>query len=204
MKNVVLYLADTLADWEYGHIAAGLAMAEQAAPGRYRLVTASDHEVESITTAGGVRMLPNATLGGLDEADIGMLVLIGGDTWDSGHDAALGLASRMLDRGTPVAAICGATLGLARSGLLNDRDHTSNAAEYLAGVDGYSGEGRYIEAPAVSDGDVITAPGPAPVDFAKAVFERLELFPQPIVDAWYGLYTTGERKYYDQLVGAAQ
>jgi hypothetical protein len=27
------------------------------------------------------------------------------------------------------------------------------------------------------------------------------LFPPPVIDAWYGLYTTGERRYFDALVG---
>ena len=35
-----------------------------------------------------------------------------------------------------------------------------------------------------------------------AVFEELEVFPEPVLQAWYGLYTTGERRYYDALVGA--
>ena len=51
------------------------------------------------------------------------------------------------------------------------------------------------------DGDVITAPATAPVDFAAAVFRRLELFPPATIDAWYGLYTTGERRWFDALVG---
>ena len=204
MKNVVLYLTDTLADWEYGYVSAGLAMAEQSAPGRYGLVTVGDQGIDSVKTAGGIRMVPETRINDLEEDDIAMLVLIGGDTWEDGHDAILGLASRLLGSGTPVAAICGATLGLARSGLLDERDHTSNAAEYLAGVAGYAGEDRYVDAKAASDRDVITASGVAPVDFAKAVFERLTLFPQPVIDAWYGLYTTGERRYYDQLVGAEQ
>lgn len=202
MKNVVLYLTDSLADWEYGHVAAGLATAEQSNPGRYRLLTASDGEVDSITTAGGVRMVPETTIHDLEVDDIAMLVLIGGDTWQSGHDAVLALTSRLLRLGTPVAAICGATYALARSGLLDTRNHTSNAAEYLAGASGYAGERHYVESGAVSDRDVITASGVAPVDFARAVFERLSLFSQPTIDAWYGLYTTGERKYYDRLVGA--
>ena len=39
---------------------------------------------------------------------------------------------------------------------------------------------------------------------ARAVFEALDLFPASITDAWYGLYTTGERRFYDQLVGAGE
>ena len=37
---------------------------------------------------------------------------------------------------------------------------------------------------------------------AKAVFEALGVLPEPVIDAWYGLYTTGERRFYDALVGA--
>ena len=47
-------------------------------------------------------------------------------------------ARRFLTAGVPVAAICGATYGLALEGLLDDRAHTSNAAEYLA-YSGYAG-----------------------------------------------------------------
>ena len=101
-----------------------------------------------------------------------------------------------------VAAICGATYGLARAGLLDDRDHTSNAADFLAGVPGYGGADHYQEARAVHDRGLITAPATAPVDFARAVFEALEVFPEPVIEAWYGLYTTGERRFYDALVGA--
>lgn len=55
----------------------------------------------------------------------------------------------------------------------------------------------------VVDRGVITAPATMPVDFAAAVFRALELFPPATVDAWYGLYTTGERRYFDQLTADA-
>ncbi len=99
-----------------------------------------------------------------------------------------------------VAAICGATQGLARSGLLDDRAHTSNAPDYIAALAGYHGHQHYREAKVVADRGVITAPATAPVDFARAVFEALEVFPPKILNAWYGLYTTGERHYFDELV----
>ena len=114
----------------------------------------------------------------------------------------LKLAAELVAAGKPVAAICGATLGLARTGLLDDRPHTSNAAEFLTQATEYRGAEHYRDEKAVSDGTVITAGGVNPLEFAKLVFERLNVFPQPVVDAWYGLYTTGERKYYDQLAGA--
>jgi putative intracellular protease/amidase len=47
------------------------------------------------------------------------------------------VASRFLDTGVPVAAICGATEALARAGLLDRRPHTSAAPEALAAT-GYA------------------------------------------------------------------
>ena len=66
-----------------------------------------------------------------------MLILPGADTWLAGQNIAfVSMAARFLDAGVPVAAICGATVGLARGGVLNDRNHTSNAVQILES-DGY-------------------------------------------------------------------
>lgn len=78
-------------------------------------------------------------------------------------------------------------------------DHTSNAADFLAAADGYLGQDRYREERTVTDRNVITAPATAPVDFARAVFAHLELFAPPTLAAWYGLYTTGQRRYLELL-----
>ena len=61
-----------------------------------------------------------------------------------------------------VAAICGATAGLARAGLLDDRDHTSASAEYLE-MTGYAGGDRYVDERAVVDSDLVTAGPQSPV-----------------------------------------
>ncbi|UVJ39960.1 DJ-1/PfpI family protein [Arthrobacter sp. CJ23] len=201
---MVLYATDTMADWEYGYVIAGITMAEQTMPGRFRLVVASDSQGKPVRTMGGLQVLPDTHVSELNPDDVGMLILPGADTWSSDHDAILSFAEDLLAEGTPVAAICGATLGLARSGLLNDRAHTSNAPEFLLGTPGYNEGDHYRSEKTVSDGTLITAPATAPIDFAKAIFERLELFPQPITDAWYGLHTTGEKKYFDQLIGTSK
>ena len=199
MTTIALYATDTMADWEYGYLTAGLAMAREQDPDANRLIVASETG-EAVTTMGGLRIAPEVALADLPSLDA--LILPGANSWDSGHDGALSLAGKLVAAGTPVAAICGATLGLARVGLLDDRPHTSNAAEFLTQTTEYRGAEHYREEKAVSDGTVITAGGVHPLEFAKLVFERLNVFPQPVVDAWYGLYTTGERKYYDQLAGA--
>jgi len=200
-QTVVFYATDTMADWEYGYALAGFAMAEQQLPGRFRVVVASENG-QPVTSMGGLQVAPAAALTDLDPDEVAALILPGAEIWTEGHDAALGLARQLRAKAKVVAAICGATYGLARAGLLNDQPHTSNAAEYVAAAPGYTGGEHYREARTISDGGLITAPATAPVDFAKAIFEALQVFPQPVIDAWYGLYTTGERRFYDALVGA--
>ena len=108
----------------------------------FNIVTVAESS-EPILTMGGFRIVPDALLGGLEPADSDLLVLAGGDLWDSGGgEAFAALAARFLDAGVPVAAICGATAGLARAGLLNEREHTSAAPEYLAAT-GYDGGRLY-------------------------------------------------------------
>ncbi|MFN2431952.1 MAG: DJ-1/PfpI family protein [Gemmatimonadota bacterium] len=102
---------------------------------------------------------------------------------------------------SPVAAICGATAGLARGGLLDDRRHTSNAREYLAAT-GYGGGPLYEDSPAVTDGELITAPAMAPLEFAYHIFRRLELFAPEVLEAWYGLFKTRRPDYFAALLQA--
>jgi putative intracellular protease/amidase len=199
MSDIVLYATETMADWEYGYLTTGLAMAAGQQPDRYRLRVLSDGSSE-VRTAGQLRLQPDGDLNEVAVDQVALLVLPGADTWSEGHERVLGLARELLGQGRPVAAICGATYGLARAGLLDDRQHTSNSSDFLA-ASGYAGGQHYLEQQVVDDAGVITAPAHAPVDFSAAVFRRLSLFPPEITDAWYGLYTTGEKQYYDALVG---
>jgi len=104
----------------------------------------------------------------------------------------------------PVAAICGATAGLARAGLLDDRGHTSAAAEYLAAT-GYRGGPRYVERRAVIDGDLVTAGPQSPVPFARAVLERLGLAAPEVLEAYEAVFDRGDASAYPALMpsGAA-
>jgi transcriptional regulator GlxA family with amidase domain len=200
MQDVVLYATDTMADWEYAYLTTGLAMAAEQQPDRFRLRVLADGQRE-VTTAGRLRLRTDGDLDELAVDTVALLVLPGADTWFDGHDRVLDLARNLLEEGTAVAGICGATYGLARAGLLDSRSHTSNARDFLS-PSGYAGADHYREERVVEDGGLITAPATAPVDFSAAIFRRLELFPPKIIDAWYGLYTTGERRYFDALVGA--
>lgn len=143
---------------------------------------------EPITTMGGLRLTPDIVLADLDPVDSDLLVLPGSEMWDAGGGGAFAAAAgRFLDAGVPVAAICGATAGLARAGLLDDRKHTSAAAEYLAAT-GYAGGDRYVDARAVVDGDLITAGPQSPVQFARATLEHLGLASTETLDAYEAVF----------------
>lgn len=204
MSDVVLYATDTMSDWQYGHLVGGLALADRLDPGRFRLVAAGPAGQDVVSTVGGLAVRPTTALADLDREQVAMLVLPGARTWARGHQAVLGLAQQLLEDGTPVAAIGEATRGLARAGLLNDRAHTSDAPGVLTPAAVYTGADRWTRGRAVEDADVITSPGTSPVAFARAAFERLRIFPPLVLEAWYGLHTTGEQQFADQLVAFEQ
>jgi putative intracellular protease/amidase len=190
-ETVHLFVLDTMADWEAAYAIASINKpAYQKQPDRLRVQTVGPGD-SAVRTMGGVRIVPDLALADLRPADSLMLILPGADAWDNGeHDEAVEKAREFLEAGVPVAAICGATAGLARHGLLDARPHTSNAREYLNAVSGYAGQAYYVDEPAVRDGDLITATGLAPVDFARLIFERLDVYEADVLDAWYTLYTT--------------
>jgi putative intracellular protease/amidase len=155
-----------------------------------------------ITTMGGVQMVPDGALTELDPSDSDVLVLAGGDMWDSGGGQVfVEAAMRFLEDGVPVAAICGATAGLARGGVLDERKHTSASAEYLA-MTGYGGAERYVDERAVIDGDLITAGPQSPVQFARATLAHLGLASERTLDAYERLFHSGDASAFPVLMQA--
>jgi putative intracellular protease/amidase len=152
-------------------------------------------------TMGGMRIVPDVTIADVAPEAGDLLVLAGSAQWDEGGGEAFAkLAGQFLDAGVPVAAICGATAGLARAGLLDERKHTSAAKEYLQAT-GYRGSDRYVDARAVVDRDLITAGPDSPVQFARAVMERLELADEAKREAYEGVFHRADPAAYATLVG---
>jgi putative intracellular protease/amidase len=218
--TVHLAVYDTLADWQPGLAVAHLVghPHRQRTPGRFRLETVGATRDPVVTTA-GVRILPDRTLDEIEPAASALLILSGGDAWVPLHDLRAGpdtdddgpdllsafarLARSFVDTGVPVAAIGGATAGLARVGLLDDRDHTCDTVAFLE-RSGYRGADRFREdVLAVTDGDVITASGTAPVEFAREVFARLDVFAPDVLDMWYRLYGKQEASALYDLMAAS-
>ncbi|MFE2972308.1 type 1 glutamine amidotransferase family protein [Streptomyces sp. NPDC059340] len=195
---VHLAVYDTYADWETGHATAYLARA--------------GHEIrtvgptrEPVTTIGGLRIQPDLALDELRPEDSSLLILTGADLWDTSDDLApfARKARAFLDAGVPVAAICGATAGLAREGLLDDRDHTSAVSFYLAAT-GYRGAERYVDTDAVTDGDLVTAGPTEPVAFAREVLRLLGVYEGEVLDAWYRLFHDSDASAYAVLEKASR
>lgn len=203
MKTIHCGVYNTMSDWEVGYATAHIGNGYwQREPGtaHVRYVAASS---EPVTTAGGLRIVPDLTIDDLDPRDSAMLILPGAETWDTGGNEAFAeLARRFVDAGVTVAAICGATSGLAAAGLLDDRPHTSNAREYLSAT-GYRGGDLYRDDVTAITGDgVITASGVFPVDFAREVLAALDLYESGVLASWYKLYGQGDPAGFHELSAA--
>lgn len=201
-ETVHVAVYDTFSDWEVGYATAHINRPRwHREPGRFRVLTVGASR-EPITTTGGMRISPDVTLAELEPADSAMLILPGNEIFSTAAFTPFAEKARaFLDAGVPVAAICGGTGGLALAGLLDDRAHTSNAAEFLAGL-GYRGGHLYRHETAVTDGDLITASGTAPVDFARAIFAKLGIYEPSVLDSWYKLYGRNDPAGFYELMSA--
>lgn len=189
VQDVHLLVLDTLADWEPGLAIAHLNRPAPGVKSKYR-VRAVGVTRDPIRTMGGLRITPDLALAELEPSSSALLLLPGADIWSEPKtDSALDKAKQFVNAGVPVAAICGATLGLARAGLLDERIHTSNAPELLAQT-GYRGAARYVNEPAVEDRGIITASAMASLEFARLVLARMGVFTEKGLAAWYDLYKT--------------
>ncbi|WP_432884019.1 DJ-1/PfpI family protein [Kribbella sp. CA-245084] len=199
MKTAYVAVYETLADWEIGHLVVELRTGRfTGVP--WSVVTVGE-SLEPVVTMGGMRVVPDVTIADVEPDAGDLLVLAGSGLWDNGGgDAFAKLAARFLEASVPVAAICGATAGLARAGLLDERKHTSAAKEYLQAT-GYQGVGNYIDERAVIGGDLITAGPDSPVQFARAVLQRLELADERKLDAYEGVFHRADPAAYATLVG---
>ncbi|WP_406656367.1 type 1 glutamine amidotransferase family protein [Methanolobus sp. ZRKC2] len=202
-KIAYLYVLDTMADWEPGFLIAELntGRAFKKDTEKYTVKTVSITK-EPVITMGGVKIIPDLSIDELTTDNADLLILPGGDTWlEDIHDPLIEKVKEFLNADILVAAICGATIGLARAGLLNNRLHTSNDLEFLKSVcPAYTGEEFYrLEDAALGD-KLITASGIAPVEFARKVLKELDVFSPETLEAWYKLYTTHDSQYFYALM----
>lgn len=206
-KTVHLAIYDGLADWEVGHVTAAVNDPQfHREPGEWRVRTVGLDD-EAVRTMGGLRVVPDLWLDELDPADSALLILPGAAGWHDGSidpDCWVATARRFLDAGVPVAAICGATYGLADAGLLDDRAHTSSARQYLETAPGYRGDAYYLQIDATTDRGVITAGTTHGVAFAREILRALGVLAPAVLESWAALHTAHHPEDYFALMRAVE
>jgi putative intracellular protease/amidase len=185
---VYLLVIPGFADWEPAH-----ALAELRREGGYRVETVGLTR-DPVESMGGLRVLPTRTVAEVDPGDVAIFILPGGDRWEQQPPEAelVALLRRLDGLGIPLAGICGATVGLARAGLLRGRRHTSNGLAYLREqVPAYREDAGYVDAPAVRDGTLITASGLADVEFAREIMAVLGVLTEADRAEWSRIFRSG-------------
>lgn len=202
-KKVFLYVFNTMSDWEYGYLIAelnsGRYFKKDLAP--LKVITVGANK-EIITTMGGLSIEPDISLNECILEGTDLIILPGGNTWGEViHQPILKKIGEALKLGTIVAAICGAIEALANMGYLDTRKHTSNNLEYTKMVcPNYKGEKFYVVGSAVSDANLVTASGIAPLEFAMEVLKKLDVFAPDTLHSWYNLNKTHKPEYFFQLM----
>lgn len=206
-KKAFLYVFDSMSDWEYGYLIAelnsGRFFKKGIAP--IKVVTIGLSR-EMITTMGGLVIKPEFTLDECTFRSQDLIILPGGNTWgEAMHMPILEKATEAAEHGTLLAAICGASIGLANIGYLDTRKHTSNDLAYLKMVSPqYKGELYFENKCVVSSENLITASGIAPLEFAREVLLSMDVFQTDTLIAWYELNKTQQPEYFFQLMNTIE
>ena len=188
-KAVHLLVVEGFADWEPAH-----AVAELRRHGHYH-VESVGLTMAPVRSMGGITVLPSKTVADMDPAHVAVFILPGGDRWErSPIEPELEAALRRVDRqSVPIAAICAATVAISRLGLLKGRRHTSNGLDYLRSlVPDYNEAANYVDAPAVRDRALITASGLGDVEFARELFEELDVLSPGDRSVWARMFRTAK------------
>ena len=188
-KAVYLLVVEGFADWEPAH-----AVAELRRQGHYKVESVGLTSA-AVRSMGGITVLPSRTVSEVNTSDVAVFILPGGDRWENAPvESELERLLKQLDAcNVPIAAICGATVAISRIGLLRRRRHTSNGLEYLRShVPGYSDADKYVDAPAVRDRKLITASGLGDVEFARELFEELEVMSTKERSVWAQIFRSAK------------
>lgn len=203
MSIVYIYVLDTLADWELGHVISELNSGRFFKKGAEQVtIKYVDYSKKPITTMGGLTIVPDCVVEDITLDETSMLLLPGADTWnDPIHGAIIEKAKELLTVGATVCAICGATTALANAGVLDNRPHTSNGPGFLEMfAPGYQGQSFYVDCLSVTDENLITAGCTGALLWTKQIMARMNVFEADTLEAWYNYFSTGESQYFFQLM----
>jgi putative intracellular protease/amidase len=191
MKNrtCALFLFDGFADWEPALAVAGLNQYSDFAIQPFSITG------QMVTSAGGLQIQPQKALSEMQAGAIDLLIIPGGNAWEADTKALAEiepLVQTLIDRRTPVAAICGATILLARMGILDRVAHTSNGPGYLSQhCPAYQGAAFFQHQPCVSTDGIITANGAAMIEFAHEIYQTCQVMDADTLESVKELYKSG-------------
>lgn len=192
-KKVLLVLLDEYSDWEGAFLSTALHIG--IVPGRevkYKVHVVAP-TLNAVRSFGGFRTSPDYSFENMPK-EYEALILIGGNRWGSPEaEKVVPLVQKALDSGVLVGAICCGASFLCAHGFLNHVKHTGNGLEELQrwGGERYTNEAGYVNAQAVSDGNVVTANGVAYLEFTREVLLCLEADAVESIETWYDFYKNG-------------
>jgi putative intracellular protease/amidase len=146
-----------------------------------------------VRSMANMHVQPDRAMADVDITKTDLLILPGGEAWENGGNLeVMPLVKKVLDNDKTVAAICGATIGLATQGYLDNIRHTSNSFEYLnTFAPNYKGAKHYEVKPAVADGNIITANGAGIIDFMVTIFKKDQYMDEATLEGVDKLYKSG-------------
>jgi putative intracellular protease/amidase len=186
-ESVYVFIFDGFSDWEIAYLTPELNKSEKTNLNYFSI------DGSPVKSGGGLTILPHCSIKQIDSNNVSLLVLPGGSAWEDGSMNEIGrLVDELNIANKTIAAICGATLLLARKGYLDNVKHTSNALDYVRNFTAdYRGADKYLNELAVTDKNLITANGIAPVEFAREIFRNVQLFDEKAIEKWFQLFKNG-------------
>lgn len=170
MGKILLLLYPTFSEFEIG-VALSLVR-------RKHDVVTIGLTLQPVTSEGGLKCLPDASVAEVDAAEYDGLIIPGALDMIhvEGAESLYGLVRALHEAGRSIAAICGGPFVLGRAGVLEGQRYTvAFAAEQRAFL--WLPEEGYVAEPLVRSGNLLTAQGSAFVEFGLALGDLLALYP---------------------------
>lgn len=185
--KIYIFLFYGYADWEISFITPELNRSED-----FELIYCSK-DGQPVRSMGGLSVYSDIALDKIDAEDVDILILPGGSAWEKGGNTEIDeLVNTLFHSDKSIGAICAATTYLGQKGILDNLNHTSNDLNYLKGAaPEYAGDDHYVNELAISDKNIITANGIGPIEFAREVFKKVNLYDEKNLDAWFQLFKHG-------------
>lgn len=182
-KEVYMLVFDGFADWELA-----LICCEINKSGRYKVKTVGLSE-QIVCSMGGLKVVPDITINDIDMEEVCLFMFPGGDMWlsEENHQVT-SLLQELNRRNVLLAGICGATAAFGRAGLLQGIKHTSNTREFLQKHASSCCKEDYIDYPAVTDKNIITASGVGSVEIAYEIIKKLEIYDKEDQKQWLRIF----------------